>query len=70
MPLPLTVDREMPSTHDNDGASATGGGITTGGSGVGATGVLVHDATDMATATHAANADRVAQCFAVLIYVN
>ena len=38
MPAAFTVAREMPSTHDSDGASATGGGG--GGGGVGAVGLL------------------------------
>ena len=38
MPAAFTVAREMPSTHDSEGASATGGGG--GGGGVGAVGLL------------------------------
>jgi hypothetical protein len=70
MPLAFTVERDSPSPHDNDGASATGGGVTTGGSGVGDTGVFVHEATVTAKAMNIARGERVAHCVTSLIYVN
>jgi hypothetical protein len=65
MPAAFTVAREMPSTHDSEGGSATGGGGG-GGGGVGAVGLL-HAAPSTSVSVIATP---ITQDFTIPIYLN
>lgn len=67
MPAALVVEREIASTHSNDGGLATGGGGA--GGGVGAVGEL-HPETSAKVMTAAARLERTAQYFTKPMNIN